>query len=91
MLLYVVGVLMFFPRNAPDCEGDVCVGLQLIAQCHATAPRSAEPFFWEPLARPGVVKKHLIICHSHAGERERAAVVGDGGRNGGITCNVHDL
>ena len=31
MLLYAVGGLVFFPCDAPDSEGGVCVGLQLIA------------------------------------------------------------
>ena len=42
MLLYAVGGLVFFPCDAPDREGGVCVGLQLIAQCDAAAPCSPE-------------------------------------------------
>ena len=91
MLLQAVGVLMFVPRDAPDCEGNVGVGLKLVTERQAAAPSSAETFRGEPLVRPGVVEKYLIICHGHAGECERAAVVGDGGRDGGITCNVHEL
>lgn len=42
MLLYAVGGFVFFPCDAPDSEGGVCVGLQLIAQCDAAAPCSPE-------------------------------------------------
>lgn len=44
MLLDAVGGLVFIPCDAPDSEGDVSVGLQLIAQCDAAAPGSPETF-----------------------------------------------
>ena len=68
MLLYAVGGLVFFPCDAPDSEGGVCVGLQLIAQCDAAAPCSPETLGGYGLVVIGVGGQDLRVGQGQAGD-----------------------
>ena len=62
-MLQVVGFLVFFPGDATHSQGDVCVGLELAAECQAAAPGSAETFRGKALAGGFEVVEDVVVSH----------------------------